>query len=705
MAILNKIRQRSIFLILIIALALFAFIAADIFRSGGFDAAKQNTLATVDGTDISREDFSRKVESEQRRLGPGGTTMRAMNSVWEQELSRVVLDNQFEKLGITVEGERLQELLKDALQDNPTFQDADGFFSYGKMQEYIAQAKNSPDGTQYAAWLNFEKSIAQQEKERIYYNLVKAGLGATLKDGEIAYKLEGNTVDIQFVQIPYTSIDDSEVEVSKSEIEKYINDHKEAYKTEATRSINYVKFDEKATLEDENALKAELAKLIETRDVYNAATKVDEKLPGLKNTENVSEFIAENSETPYQDRFFFKKDLPATFSEEIFKLEEGAIYGPYKDNNYMNVSRVMEVTQLPDSLQARHILIAYAGAQRSQATRDKEAAEKLADSIYKVANRSKSKFSDLAAQFSADLSNKDKGGELWFSPTDNFATPFRDFVVENRKGSMEVVETDFGYHIIDVLDKRNEQKAMKIATVVKEITPSDKTISEIYNKTQKFEIAGSQGDFSEVAKESGYTVRPVNSIQALEENIPGQGSQRSIVQWAFEEDTKVGDIKRFQVNDGYIVAQVSAAAPKGLMPVATASVTVTPLLRNKKKAEIIKSRIAGKDLAAVASTENQQVKTASALNMANPTISGAGREPKVVGAAFGLSEGQTSGPIVGDRGVYVVKATKVNEAKALDNYTPFAKTQATQARSAVRTKVSAALKKAAEVEDNRTNFY
>ena len=91
--------------------------------------------------------------------------------------------------------------------------------------------------------------------------------------------------------------------------------------------------------------------------------------------------------------------------------------------------------------------------------------------------------------------------------------------------------------------------------------------------------------------------------------------------------------------------------------------------------------------------------------MANPTISGAGREPKVVGAAFGLSEGQTSGPIVGDRGVYVVKATKVNEAKALDNYTPFAKTQATQARSAVRTKVSAALKKAAEVEDNRTNFY
>lgn len=706
MAILNKIRSKSIFLIIIIALALFAFIFSSILDSGGFSADKQNRIATINGENIDREAFAVKVEAQSRRLGPNATNTRAVNTVWDEEVNRVLLEEQYEELGIQVGKDRTQELLKQSLQNDTRFQDADGFYSEAKMQEFIATLKESRNPADYQSWLVFEESLRNQERQDIYFNLVKAGMGATLKDGEVAYKLDANTVDIQFVQIPYTTIPDEEVTVSKEEIQSYINAHSEDYKTEATRSIRFVKFKEEPSLEDENELSAALAKLKTERSSYNGATQTNETLPGFAQTEDIEDFVAENSDLPYQDRWFFKKDLPETIADTLFNLGEGAIYGPYKDQGYMKLTRVIETRQLYDSLMTRHILFAYQGAQRSQEARTKEEAQSLADSVFNVLKSNKSKFGELAAQFSSDASNKDNGGELIpFNAGMSFAQEFKDFVMNNTIGSMEVVETDFGFHIIDILDKKNQQKAMKVATVAKEILPSDKTISEVYNTTQKFEIAANDGDFQEAATASNLTVRPVTSIRAMDETLPGEGSQRSVIQWAFEEDAKVGDIKRFQVNDGYLVAQITRRAKKGTKSVEDVSPVVTPIIRNERKAEIIKAKISGTDLNAIAQSQGQTVKTAGAISMKNPTISGAGNEPKVVGAAFGLKEGEVSEPIAGVRGVYVVKVTKVTEAPELENYATYANQEAQSARGAVNQKVLAALKSAADIEDNRANFY
>ena len=654
MAILNKIRSKSIFLIIIIALALFAFIFSSILDSGGFNADKQNRVATINGQNIDREDFAAKVEAQSRRLGPNATNTRAVNTVWDQEVNRVLLEEQYEELGIEVGKDRTQELLKQALQNDTRFQDADGFYSEARMQEFIATLKDSSNPADYQSWLVFEEGLRNQEKQNIYYNLIKAGVGATLKDGEVAYKLDGNNVDIEFVQIPYTSVPDDEVQVSKEDIQSYINEHKEEYKSEATRGIRFVKFKEEASLEDENQLTADLKKLLEKREVRNRAAQSTETLPGFAKTDDVEEFVAENSDIPYQDQWFFKKDLPATIADTLYSLKKGDVYGPYKDGGYLKLSRIVDTKQLNDSLLTRHILISYQGAQRSPETRTKEEAKSLADSIYKIVRKDKSKFGELAAQYSSDTSNKDKGGELIpFNAGMNFAQEFKDFVVDNRKGDMEVVATDFGYHIIDILDKKNLQKAIKVATIAKEIVPSDKSISNVYNTTQKFEIAAKAGDFDEVAKQDNYTVRPVQTIRAMDETLPGEGSQRSVVQWAFEEDAKVGDIKRFQTNDGYIVAQITRKSKKGTQRVEDVSSIVTPIIRNERKAAIIKGKIEGTDLSAIAQANSTTVKTAGAVSMKNPTIAGAGNEPKVVGAAFGLKEGQTSEPVAGNRGVYV----------------------------------------------------
>ncbi|WP_372937761.1 SurA N-terminal domain-containing protein, partial [Seonamhaeicola sp.] len=218
MAILNKIRQKTIVLIVVIAMALFAFVLSGLFDgSASFSGKSQNVIGSINGKDISREEFQLKVENLQRQMGSSATTTQVMNRVWDQEVRQNVLETQFEALGISVEKDQMRDLLKTALATNPQFLNEAGIFDENKLNEYIANLKdNSPTG--YASWIDYEQSIATNALQQNYYNLVKAGLTGTLAEGELEHKLEGNKVDIKYVQVPYSSIPDSIVKVSKSDI-------------------------------------------------------------------------------------------------------------------------------------------------------------------------------------------------------------------------------------------------------------------------------------------------------------------------------------------------------------------------------------------------------------------------------------------------------------------------------------------------------
>lgn len=708
MAVLNKIRQRSVFLIIIIALALFSFVLADLLKGGGFNTQKsQRTLATVNGEDIDQQDFSRKVELETSRYGGQMTTTRAQNMVWEQELRRVLLEGQMKDLGISVEKDRLNKIVGEALQEEPQFQDANGVYSEAKLREYVATLK-ATNQTAYEQWVTYENQLAKNEQELIYFNLVQAGIGATLSEGKMAYEMENNKRDIQFVQIPYSSIPDEEAEVSKSDIENYIKDHKKEYSTDASRSIRFVKFDENATLSDEEEIKKEVASYLDNRSGYNSATKTNDTVIGLTNTDKPEEFVSEFSDLPYADRYFSKNELPKEYQDQLFSLNEGEVYGPYKDNGYYKISKVIAVKQLPDSVRSSHILLPYTGLQNAgMVTRTKAQSKALADSLQKIIEAKPSTMDTLAKQFSADPGSAAKGGDLDYSVKNRFVKPFNDFVFENKKGDVGVVESQFGYHVIKIDDQKNFEKAIKLATVAKEIVPSQKTINDIFNKTTKFEMAASSDKqkFSDIATKENYTVRPVNNIKALDENIPGEGSQREVVRWAFNDDTKSGDIKRFNTENGYMVAQVTKMTEKGLMPAEEASAKVTPILRNNKKAKIIKNKIKSNDLQAVADANKVSVQSASAINLKNPTIAGIGTEPKVVGAVFGLKENTTSQPIAGEKGVYLVKVTAIHKANELDNYASSAMQRTAANRGSVNTEVVKALKDNADIDDKRANFY
>ncbi|MDX1462069.1 MAG: SurA N-terminal domain-containing protein [Marinirhabdus sp.] len=704
MAVLNSIRKRSVFLIIIIALALFSFVLADVLRNGGLSSDKSVTnVATVNGVDLDRVDFMSKVEAQQKQLPPNAPPGQAINTVYDREVKRVLLEEQYEELGLTVQEDQLNDALSTYLAGNPTFQDETGRFSQAKLDEYVASIRTDRAASQQ--WDDYIKGTKTTILENMYFNMVKGGLASTLADGEQEYRFQNDKINFEFAFIPYSSIPDEEVPVSDAEIETYIRNHKKEFTVEPQVDIQYISINEAASDEDVSEAEANINALLEDTVEYNEVSKMNDTIAGFRNTSDVAEFVNSNSENPYQDRWLYKKDIPKAITDTIYNMSVGTVYGPYKVDNTLNLSKVVAVRQLPDSAKVRHILIPIGLSQADSITRTKAQAKTTADSLYTILQSNKQKFPEFVEEMSSDIASVEKDGVYDFFPYNQMVPAFRDFSFEKNVGDMGVVETRFGYHIVEVLGQKNQQKVMKIATVTRDVEPSETTLNTIFSEATSFEMAAKEGDFAEAAKTAGYALKPVNKIGELDATIPGIGNNRAIVKWAFEEETEVGDIKRFSTPNGYVVAQLTRRNPKGLMSIAEASTRITPILRKEKKAEQIMKNSTGNTVQEVAANHGVGVQNASAITMAAPTIPGAGSEPSVVGVAFGKEVGEETDLIEGQNGVFKVRVLAKNPAPQLDNYASFANQLNDQAKPTINTNVYNALKEAAEIEDNRKNFF
>ncbi|CAL67922.1 peptidylprolyl isomerase [Christiangramia forsetii] len=706
MAVLNKIRQRSVFLIIIIALALFSFVLADVIRNGGMASqSSQNTIATVNGNEIGREEFAREVEAFERNMGNNMSTTQAVNRIWEQKLRQVILEEEVEKLGIRAGEAQVTQLVRTQMANNPNFTNEAGMFDENRLREYVANLKEtSPQA--YEQWQQFTSNLAETAKMNSYYNMVGAGVGATLIEGEQAYRLQNDNINMKFVQVPYSSVPDSEVEVTKSDIKSYLDNHSSRFETEASRSLQYVIFEESASGDDKTEAKETLNSLRNQRVEYNAAVGANDTLAGFDNTDDYATFVGNNSDLPFENRFKFRNDFSGNNAEAIFSLNEGETYGPYEENGYWKLSKVIQTKNIPDSVKASHILVTYQGSQLGAGvSRSKEEAQVLADSIAGVVKGDNAKFAELASEFSADGSNKEQGGDLGYFVPGTMIPAFDNYVFDNSTGDVGVVETPLGYHVISIDDQTEAARAVKVATIAKEIQASEKTMNNLFNEVTKFEISASEGDFGDIAKQGNYEVRTVKDVKALEENIPGAGAQRRVIQWAFEDEAKVGDVRRFETNNGYVVAQLTSKRDKGLMSVEEASGEVTPILRKEKKAKLIKDRLKGSSLQEIANNQGVSVQNADAVNLSSPTLAGAGEEPEVVGAVFSLEPGKVSSPIAGEKGVYVAELVSKFEAPTMDSYKGFAQQESAARRAQATMRIFDALKKKAEIEDNRARFY
>ena len=685
MAVLSKIRQRSFFLIIIIALALFSFVLADVIQSGTFNSSTNN-VGSVNGTDIEAQEFMQNVSMIEKQ-GQGTTSTQAMNSAWEQEVRKIILSSEFEKLGLKIGNEQLINVIKQNpnLAQNPQFLNAAGQFDENKFKEFLKGIKNAPDQSQWLEWKEFEKNIERFAVEQMYNTMIKSGVYTTKAEGKFQYKTENDKADFEYVSVAFSTVNDDQVKVTDAEIIDFMKKSPKKYKSDNTTSIDFVLVENKPSKEDEQAMLSSIG---------DVKVKFD-------SVANVGEFVNANSDIKFDSTYLAKKDLPLDYQEQLFNLPVGGVFGPYVFNGHQCISRMI-AKKGNASAKASHILLAYKGAPQSTATRTKEEAQALANDLLAQAKANPGNFAMLAMTNSDDPGSKNNGGEYDNIMPGQMVPKFNDFVFNNPVGMIGVVETEYGFHVIKVLDKYG---AVLMGTVAQKIQPSEATIDAIYTKASQLEAdANENKDFAAVAKKAGLEVVPATNLKGFDEYVQGVGSQREIVRWSFNKDTEIGDVRRFDVPQGFVIAKLKDRNETGLLPIDVARQSVEPLIKNQKKAEIIKRKMNGNSLEAVAKASGASIQTATGISLKTPVLPNMGNEPKVVGKAFGLAAGKTSEIIEGNSGMFMVRAKTVTKAPEVPSYATYITQDRSQNQSYAISKAYIALKDKAEIKDNRANF-
>ena len=702
MAVLGNLRKNSFVLISVIGMALFAFVIAGVFDGKGYSS--QEPIGFVDDEEISIEEFRNQVDFLETSYNLSG--MMAVNNVWDQTVRNSVLNKQFDLSGVSSGRDHIEFILAQnpTYNSDPRFLNDAGIFEIEKFVDFIVELKTTSSQF-YEQWQKQESVFESQSNEKIYFDLIKAGINYSFKDGEYEYLLQNDRVDIEYVQIPYSSVPDSIIKLKNSEVEKFIKSNESDFKVEASRNIEYVLFEEKPSLEDENDTKKILQEFLIEKTEYNNVSKLEETSPSLLTAKNLTEFINQYSEIKFDSIYLPKGSLPTNDANILFNLNKDQTYGPYLDGEYFKISRMLD-RKTGGNVRASHILISYEGSQRasSQINRSKSEAKKEANRILKLVRKNPDSFSALAFEFS-DGPSKSSGGDLGFFQENQMAKPFNDFVFSKREGSIGLVETDFGFHVINVVAKED---IVLLASVAIKNIPSDETSDKTFNMATKFEINLSKNNnLNTLAKENNYEIKIASGIKILDDNLPGLTNQRRLVQWLFTDEVKIDSYKRFDLsNGGYLIAQVKAIKQDGLSSVQDASFTAVPKVRNQKKAQlIIKQNKSFQSLDELASANNSEIKKALALNQKNATISGAGREPLLVGYAFGLKINEISDFIIGENGVYKIKVLKNNKSSNLENYSSYTNQLLVPSRSNVLSNVFQAAKDSSEIIDNRSIYY
>jgi peptidyl-prolyl cis-trans isomerase D len=696
MAVLSKIRQRSALMIVVIAFALFAFLVPSLFSKGSFGSSSTD-VGSINGKDISFEDFRIKVSNVEKSQ-QGISSTAAANRVWDQEISIALLTSEFDKLGLRVGAKHIMEVLKEDpnIGKNAAFLNVAGVFDENKFKEFF---KSNPE--QAKVLKEREKEAELNAKFQMYSGLIKASLYTTESEGKLSYEMQSNKGNFDYVVGLYSTVKDSEVKVSDDEIVTFMKKNEKKYKADETREIEYVLIEDKASKEDEAEVKAKVNGLLTGSVVYNQSTAKNDTLPGFKTATNIVEFVNSNSDVPYDSTYVAKKNLPAAVADQLYNLAPGAVFGPYMNGDYYCISKSLG-KKTGVSAKASHILISYEGTQvpNQKEKRTKEEAKAKAESILAQVTANPNSFLMLAFTASDD-SSAQRGGDLGDFGPNQMVKPFNDFVFNNPVGKVGLVETDFGYHIIQITDK---QDGVRLATVAQKIEASEATSDKVFTQATKFEMESADKDFNEVAKEMKLTVAAPLTVKTMDESFGPLGNQRTIVRWAFEEGTDVGSVKRFEVaNLGHVIAKLKKVNKEGLMTVASVRPAIEPILKNKKKAEILKAKMTGTSLDAIAKATASKVQQATDVTMANPVLPGAGQEPMVVGSAFALAAGKLSAPIEGKSGVYVVLNKSVVKAPVVANYAEYV--SQLKAQSAGDTnRVIPALKDLAEIKDHRSKF-
>lgn len=716
MATLQKIRNRAGLLIAIIGVAMLAFILGDFIKPGNRKLGRSKMMvAKIDGNSVHYKEYMaiEKSVNDFYQLYYGMSTLneqaslQAKSQAWNDLLESYILKDEFSKIGLgvperelfdQVTGNNPHQLIRNmfANQETNTIDRSRlmQFLQVVQMDELPTdvdprQAQQFEDQKRF--WLHIEELIEKDRAKAKFNNLFTKGLYVTDFEAKNFYIENYSRVNFSYLVKPFSSIPDSLVKLNSSDIEKHYKNNISDYKNEEeTRSIEYVTFEIVPTAEDDKVAKEEI-------------NNIKPEFATIKDDQN---YVNINSHTEYDPKNYTKDQLPEIYRDELFDAKKGTIFGPYVENNAYKLAKLSKVSYLPDSVRARHILIAV--NQEKPYNASKVIADSLMDLVKNGGN-----FSQLAESNSDDQTSGMVGGDLDWFKEGQMVKPFSDTCFAGKKGDIKMVQSQFGFHIVEILNQSPKVKKVQIGVIERQVLPGSNTIDDVYRNAMRF--AGENNTYetfkAEVESNPALVARKA-TVKKSDMTLYNMPNSRTLVQWAFTNEAGAVSDKVFEINNSYIITAVKEINEVGNIPLEKVKELVKLDLIKKKKSEIIEDQLkavlsADSDLETIANETNAKVIDAGEMAFANkaPMLDNGALEPKVLSAATLSENGSLVGPVVGNNGVYIVRSNEITKAKEASSSDLFFSKLQIKNGSRSRMNAVSAIKEKADIKDNRVNFF
>lgn len=702
MSVIQKIRDKyAVVIIVLICVAIVSFLLQDVFFGKSSMFSQSTTAGKVNGEELDYREYLRRIEvaQNQARQQMQGASLgdedqqRIREQVWNEFIREQIMTAQYNELGIEVTNAEIADQI-NGKNPNPlvlqNFSDPQtGQFDHSILDRIRENARQDQTGQMSAQLVQFDQMIAEYQKNLKYITLVHQGIYYPKWLAQMQAAENAQTANISYVQVPYATIADSTIKVTDSELNKYIQDNKTRFEVPETRKVEYVAYDVVPSSADSVVALTELAKL-----------KAE-----LDTTPDVAGFIKLNSELPYYDGFASRSSIRVPGKDSILDIPVGTVYGPYQDNNLVVYAKMIARKTMPDTAKIRQIFIAV------QPALNDSAAKRRADSL-ENAIRGGADVAALAIQFSDDPNSKTTGGEYTLTPAGYFAPELqlvKDFAFEGTTGALKTIKLPIGYVVVKITEQKNFGPAVKIAYLAKRIDASSTTSSEALSRANDFATANQdQKTFEKNVQEKGLNKRIADNIKPMDFVLPGLGSSREIVSWAYK--AKKGDVSPvFTLEDKFVVGVLTATREKGTAPLSEIRPMVEAEVKKTKKAEQIMAKLKEPaTIEAAATATNQPVLTADGISFGQPFIPAIGFEPRVTGAAFNKAWGtaKVSAPIQGGTGVFVLKVNLyVPAPQPAADYNQQRLAYEQGLKQFADQQLFEALMKKSNIKDNRAQFF
>jgi peptidyl-prolyl cis-trans isomerase D len=665
MATLQKIRTRAGLLVaIVIGLSLAAFILGDMLQ-GGSSMFQRNRLevGVIDGESIQYPEFQSEVEelgevfkqNYQTNQLDENMWAQVRDQAWQQKISEIVMGEAYKDLGIDVTSEELFDMLQGS-NIHPIVQQIftnpeTGQFDRASVVRFLKNLETgvvSQDQRDY--WLSLENQIVDERKQNKYASMVGKGLYVTSFEAENAVQANSKTVNFDYISLPHASVSDDEITITEKDLKMYYDAHSEEYEQEASRRIEYITY----PVNPSDADYAEAENWI--NDIKSDFAAAEENI----------QFVNANSDVNFENVWYKKAELPENIATWIFDedAQVNDVFGPYRDGDAYKLAKLHKSEMMPDSVEARHILLQV----NTQA--ELTAAQELADSLKTMIDNG-ADFAQLARENSADQGSAINGGELGWFRRGQMVKPFEDAAFNNKKGEVTVVTSQFGIHVIQTTDRGVLTPQVQVAYLVRSVVPSTKTYQDVYAKASEFAGTNTNREAFDAAIAEQDLTKRVANVGQNDLQITGLENARQLVRAAYEAEenailmtTQGSPI--FELGDNFVIAALTQVTEEGVAPLEDVKPRVELAVTKEKKAGILNQRAQAalnenSDLTAVASTLDTEVKSANAINFNSFSIPGVGLEPAVIGTVTSLNVDQISKPIEGNNGVFVVMVTSETE--------------------------------------------